>query len=45
MQAGSTSTGLSFRDLFSSGFVVFSSTTQVAQVFVFRTCERARLAA
>ena len=45
MQAGLMSTGLSFRDIFSSGFVVLSSTTQVAQVFAFRTCERARLAA
>ena len=36
MQAGLTSTGLSFRDIFSSGFVVLSSTTQVARVFAFR---------
>ena len=45
MQAGLMSTGLSLRDIFSSGFVVLSSRTQVAQVFAFRTCERARLAA
>jgi hypothetical protein len=45
MQAGLMKRRLSFRDIFSSGFAVLSSSTRMIRVSSLHRCDQARLAA